>query len=51
MDNVKKTDVDYTENNGCIGHPITNQLMEQARAAEQAELPEDEQDEQPEGQP
>jgi hypothetical protein len=33
MDDVKKTEVDYGENNGLIGNPITNQLMEQDRAA------------------
>ncbi|WP_322400362.1 hypothetical protein [Massilia luteola] len=33
MEDVKKTEVDYGENNGLIGHPITNQLMEQDRAA------------------
>jgi hypothetical protein len=33
MEDVKKTDVDYGENNGLIGNPITNQLMEQDRAA------------------
>ena len=32
MDDVKKAEVDYGENNGLIGHPITNQLMEQDRA-------------------
>lgn len=33
MEDVKKTEVDYDENNGLIGNPITNQLMAQDRAA------------------
>jgi hypothetical protein len=33
MEDVKKTEVDYGEHNGLIGNPITNQLMEQDRAA------------------
>lgn len=30
-------DIDYTENNGLVGNPITNQLMEHDRAALGAE--------------
>lgn len=63
----KRPEVDYTENNGCIGNPITNQLMAQDRAAlgaeeagavvvdltqaEKVEAPEAEQIEQTEAQP
>jgi hypothetical protein len=26
MDDVKKTEVDYSENNGCIGHVTANSI-------------------------